>query len=248
MVSGGSRGTAAPSRSVWPWRGCRFNLSREPRRSGESGQADRGLGPTRARLGDDVTEPGSIKLRPRKLPPSFGSSPSWSTMPVFNKPTDFDFADPTRILGHKLATNLRGPFVCAQVFLPLSRRSGRRSGAPQGLGQRTIWRTAHRRITRASKAGPIPLAQVIARFGAPPRFSARTRLRPDLSLGDPTWLLRRPGTAVSVLEQRRPSCHPLLEAAWAQPRSRGTPWCSSPAKRLSYITAQTINVNGGLYF
>src|SRR5579862_7766989 len=81
-----------------------------------------------------------------------------------NKPTDFDQvtdADWDSIL----ATNLKGPFLCAQVFLPLLREAGGGSIVHIGSvsGQYGGPRTAH---YAASKAGLISLAQVTARFGA----------------------------------------------------------------------------------
>ena len=64
-----------------------------------------------------------------------------------------------------LDANLKGPFVVAQVFLPLLKEAG--GGAIIHIGsvsgQYGGPRTAH---YAASKAGLISLAQVIARFGA----------------------------------------------------------------------------------
>ena len=82
-----------------------------------------------------------------------------------NKPADFDQvsdADWDNILG----TNLKGPFICAQVFLPLLAETKNGSIVHIRLSQRCQYggpRTAH---YAASKAGLISLAQVIARFGA----------------------------------------------------------------------------------
>src|SRR6201999_3453562 len=89
-----------------------------------------------------------------------------------NKPTDFDQvtdADWDTIL----ATNLKGPFICAQTFLPLLKDAGKGSIVHIGSvsGQYGGPRTAH---YAASKAGLISLAQVIARFGAKYRVRSNT--------------------------------------------------------------------------
>ncbi len=81
-----------------------------------------------------------------------------------NKPTDFDQvtdADWDLIVD----TNLKGPFIVAQAFMPLLKEAGGGSIVHIGSvsGQYGGPRTAH---YAASKAGLISLAQVIARFGA----------------------------------------------------------------------------------
>jgi NAD(P)-dependent dehydrogenase (short-subunit alcohol dehydrogenase family) len=83
-----------------------------------------------------------------------------------NKPTDFDAvtdADWDAVLD----TNLKGPFMVAQAFLPLLKEAGGGSIIHIGSvsGQYGGPRTAH---YAASKAGLISLGQVIARFGAVP--------------------------------------------------------------------------------
>ena len=91
-------------------------------------------------------------------------SRSWSTMPastsrpISTRSTDADW-------DMILDTNLKGPFICAQVFLPLLAEAGGGSIVHIGSvsGQYGGPRTAH---YAASKAGLISLAQVIARFGA----------------------------------------------------------------------------------
>src|SRR6185312_12171362 len=62
-----------------------------------------------------------------------------------------------------LATNLKGPFVCSQVFLREMTGGGSIVHIGSVSGQYGGPRTAH---YAASKAGLISLAQVIARFGA----------------------------------------------------------------------------------
>jgi 3-oxoacyl-[acyl-carrier protein] reductase len=155
-----------------------------------------------------------------------------------NKPTDFDHitdADWDMILD----INLRGPFVTSQVFLPLMQQAG--GGAITHIGsvsgQYGGPRTAH---YAASKAGLISLAQVIARHGA--QYSVRSNTvaagliasnmaasaltAPSVQKAAETILLKRLGTTQEVAD--------------------AVVFLASDAS--SYITAQTLNVNGGLYF
>jgi len=155
-----------------------------------------------------------------------------------NKPTDFDQvtdADWDQILG----VNLKGPFICSQVALPYLKAAGGGSIIHIGSvsGQYGGPRTAH---YAASKAGLISLSQVIARFGAKSNIrsnvvaagliqsemAAAGMAAPAVAKAAETIVLGRLGTADEVGD--------------------AVVYLASPAS--SYITAQTINVNGGLYF
>jgi len=155
-----------------------------------------------------------------------------------NKPTDFDKvtdADWDDIL----ATNLKGPFVCSQLAMPRLEAAGGGSIVHIGSvsGQYGGPRTAH---YAASKAGLISLAQVIARFGAPrgvrsnvvaagliqSDMAAASMASPAVQAAAETIVMKRLGTTAEV-----------ADAAL---------FLSSDAS--AYITAQTLNVNGGLYF
>lgn len=155
-----------------------------------------------------------------------------------NKPTDFDQvtdADWDQIL----AVNLKGPFICSQVALPHLKAAGGGSIVHIGSvsGQYGGPRTAH---YAASKAGLISLAQVIARFGA-------------------KWNIRSNVVAAGLIQSDMAAAGlaapAVAKAAESIVAGRlGTPgevadavvFLASDASR--YITAQTINVNGGLYF
>jgi NAD(P)-dependent dehydrogenase (short-subunit alcohol dehydrogenase family) len=155
-----------------------------------------------------------------------------------NKPTDFDQAtdaDWDQILG----VNLKGPFICSQVALPHLKAAGGGSIIHIGSvsGQYGGPRTAH---YAASKAGLISLSQVIARFGAKSNIrsnvvaagliqsemAAAGMASPAVAKAAETIVLGRLGTADEVGD--------------------AVVYLAGPAS--SYITAQTINVNGGLYF
>ncbi len=155
-----------------------------------------------------------------------------------NKPTDFDQvtdADWDTIL----ATNLKGPFICSQLALPRMEAAGGGSIVHIGSvsGQYGGPRTAH---YAASKAGLISLAQVIARFGAPKGvrsnvvaagliqsdMAAAGLASPAVQAAAETIVMKRLGTTAEVAD--------------------AVAFLASDAS--AYITAQTLNVNGGLYF
>ena len=155
-----------------------------------------------------------------------------------NKPTDFD-----RIQSDDwdqiLSVNLKGPFICTQEALPLLRKSGTASVINIGStsGQYGGPRTAH---YAASKAGLISLGQVIARFGAKDHIRCNTIAA---------------GFIESEMAQNAMAANCVTTVAKGILLGRfGTPeevadtavFLASDASR--YITGQTINVNGGLYF
>ena len=155
-----------------------------------------------------------------------------------NKPTDFDqIADAD--WDFILDTNLKGPFIVAQVFLPLLRHAG--GGAITHIGsvsgQYGGPRTAH---YAASKAGLISLAQVIARFGA--QYNVRSN---TLAAGLIASEMAAAGMA-SAAVQKAAETIILKRMGTPQDVADAAVFLSSDA--AAYITAQTINVNGGLYF
>lgn len=155
-----------------------------------------------------------------------------------NKPTDFDKvsdADWDTIL----ATNLKGPFICAQIFLPLLAEAGGGSIVHIGSvsGQYGGPRTAH---YAASKAGLISLAQVVARFGA--QYGVRSN---TVAAGIIASDMGQAGLAAASV-QKAAEAILLKRLGEAREVADAVAYLASDAS--SYITAQTINVNGGLYF
>ena len=155
-----------------------------------------------------------------------------------NQPTDFDQVTDGD-WDDILAVNLKGPFICSQEALPALRRRGGGAIVMIGSvsGQYGGPRTAH---YAASKAGLISLAQVIARFAARDNVRCNT-----LAAGLIASEMAATGMQSGAVQKAADGI--LL-------RRLGTPaevaravvfLCSDAA---SYITAQTINVNGGLYF
>lgn len=155
-----------------------------------------------------------------------------------NKPTDFDQitdADWDEIL----AVNLRGPFICAQEAFPALRRRGGGTIINIGSvsGQFGGPRTAH---YAASKAGLISLGQVIARFGAKQKIRCNT-LAAGLIESEMAAAGMQSPTVSKVADG-------ILLGRLGTPEELAQVVVFLASDASSYITGQTINVNGGLYF
>jgi 3-oxoacyl-[acyl-carrier protein] reductase len=185
----------------------------------------------------DVTNRASIEAAAKQAR-AFGPLSILVNNAGVNKPTDFDQvtdADWDFIL----STNLKGPFICAQVFLPLLAQAGGGSIVHIGSvsGQYGGPRTAH---YAASKAGLISLAQVIARFGAASNVRSNT-VAAGLIASD----MADAGLAAASVQKAAESIL-LKRLGGAREVADAVTFLASDAS--SYITAQTLNVNGGLYF
>lgn len=154
-----------------------------------------------------------------------------------NKPTDFDAvtdADWDEIL----AVNLRGPFVCTQEALPYLKVAGASViNIGSVSGQYGGPRTAH---YAASKAGLISLGQVAARFGAP--FGIRVN---TVAAGLINSAMAEAGLTDPAVRQAAAGI-PLGRLGLPSEVADVVVFLAS--EKSAYITAQTINVNGGLYF
>ena len=197
----------------------------------------RGLGRRVQALAMDVTNRADVERVAREAR-AFGKISVFVNNAGINKPTDFDKvsdADWDRILD----TNLKGPFICAQIFLPLLMEAGGGSIVHIGSvsGQYGGPRTAH---YAASKAGLISLAQVIARFGAASNVRSNVIAAGLIASDMGNAALQAASVqkaAEGILLKRLGRAEEVADAAV---------FLASDAS--SYITAQTINVNGGLYF
>jgi 3-oxoacyl-[acyl-carrier protein] reductase len=197
----------------------------------------RDLGRRALALPMDVTDRASVEQVARDAR-KFGKISILVNNAGINKPTDFDKigdADWELIL----QTNLKGPFVCAQVFLPLLADAGGGSIVHIGSvsGQYGGPRTAH---YAASKAGLISLAQVIARFGAASKVRSNV-VAAGLIASD----MGNAGLQVASVQKAAEGII-LKRLGRTDEVADAVVFLASDAS--SYITAQTINVNGGLYF
>ena len=155
-----------------------------------------------------------------------------------NKPTDFDQISDDD-WDDILATNLKGPFICAQEVLAFMRQQGSGSIINIGSvsGQYGGPRTAH---YAASKAGLISLGQVIARFGAKDQIRCNT-----IAAGLIASEMAESGLQAASVNKAAES---ILLNRLGTPQEVAEVVVFLASDAASYITAQTINVNGGLYF
>ena len=155
-----------------------------------------------------------------------------------NRPEDFD-----RIRDEDwdeiLAVNLKGPFVCAQEALPWLRRSSGGCIVQIGSvsGQYGGPRTAH---YAASKAGLISLGQVIARFAAKDNIRCNT-----VAAGLIESEMAAQGLQGGAVAD---AARGILLRRLGTPEDVANAVVFLASDESKYITAQTLNVNGGLYF
>ncbi len=185
----------------------------------------------------DVTERSSVAALAKDAR-GFGPISILVNNAGINKPTDFDQVEDSD-WDNVLATNLRGPFICSQVFLPLLAEAGGGSIVHIGSvsGQYGGPRTAH---YAASKAGLISLAQVIARFGAQHNVRSNT-----VAAGLIASEMAAAGLANAAVQKAAEGIV-LKRLGTTREVADAVVFLASDAS--SYITAQTLNVNGGLYF
>jgi 3-oxoacyl-[acyl-carrier protein] reductase len=185
----------------------------------------------------DVTDRGSVAAA-AKAADRFGVISILVNNAGINKPTDFDRIEEAD-WDAVLAANLKGPFLAAQIFMPLMKKAG--GGAMVHIGsvsgQYGGPRTAH---YAASKAGLISLAQVIARFGAPDNIRSNVvaagLIASDMAAG---------GLQAASVQK---AAENILLKRLGRPQEVADTVVFLASDAASYITAQTLNVNGGLYF
>jgi NAD(P)-dependent dehydrogenase (short-subunit alcohol dehydrogenase family) len=185
----------------------------------------------------DVTNRASVEKAAAKAQ-EFGPISILVNNAGINKPTDFDKIEDAD-WDNVVDTNLKGAFTCAQVFLPLLAKAGGGSIVHIGSvsGQYGGPRTAH---YAASKAGLISLAQVIARFGAAANVRSNV-VAAGLIASD----MGAAGLAAASVQKAAEGII-LKRLGRADEVADAVVFLASDAS--SYITAQTLNVNGGLYF
>jgi 3-oxoacyl-[acyl-carrier protein] reductase len=240
VVTGGSRGIGRAIAIGLAEAGADVAFTyrdREKDAAGVSKQIE-ALGRRALALKMDVTDRGSVEAAARDAHAKLGAISILVNNAGVNRPTDFDKIEDAD-WDFVLDTNLKGPFVCAQVFLPLLAQSGHGSIIRVGSvsGQYGGPRTAH---YAASKAGLISLGQVIARFTAPQGVRSNT-IAAGLIASDMAE------AALSSPAVQKASENILLKR-FGSTREVADTVVFLASDAASYITAQTINVNGGLYF
>jgi 3-oxoacyl-[acyl-carrier protein] reductase len=239
VVTGGSRGIGRAISLALAHAGADVAVTYRERRDEAEAvtRAIEEIGRRAIALQMDVTERASVEAAARDSR-ALGPASILVNNAGVNKPTDFDKvtdADWDSIVD----VNLKGPFVCAQVFLPQLARAGNGSIIHIGSvsGQYGGPRTAH---YAASKAGLISLAQVIARFGAQHGVRSNT-----VAAGIIASDMGQAGLAAASVQKAAENIL-LKRLGQASEIADAVVFLASDA--ASYITAQTINVNGGLYF
>jgi 3-oxoacyl-[acyl-carrier protein] reductase len=185
----------------------------------------------------DVTDRASVEAAAKDAQ-AFGAISILINNAGINKPTDFDTVTDSD-WDAVVDTNLKGPFIAAQVFLPLLADAGGGSivNISSVSGQYGGPRTAH---YAASKAGLISLAQVIARFGAQYHVRSNT-----IAAGLIASEMAAAGMASAAVQKAADGII-LKRMGTVREVADAAVFLASDAS--SYITAQTLNVNGGLYF
>jgi 3-oxoacyl-[acyl-carrier protein] reductase len=240
LVTGGSRGIGAAISLALSQAGAKTALTyREQKDSAEEIVRQIGdKGGTAMALRMDVRDRLSVRQCIAQVEATWGGPDILVNNAGINKPTDFD-----RITDQDwdeiLAVNLKGPFICIQEAMPALRRRGGGSIINIGSvsGQYGGPRTAH---YAAGKAGLISLGQVAARFGARDNIRCNT-----IAAGLIRSEMADAGLQVDAV--RKAAANILLGRLGTPDEvAQVTVFLASDA--ASYITAQTINVNGGLYF
>jgi 3-oxoacyl-[acyl-carrier protein] reductase len=240
LVTGGGRGIGRAISTALAAAGAAVALSFRERRddAGRTVAAIESAGGRAFAFQADVRDRDAVRAAIARVERGLGGLDILVNNAGINKPTDFDRVS-DEDWDEIVAVNLKGPFICAQEALPALRRrgGGRIVNIGSVSGQYGGPRTAH---YAASKAGLISLGQVIARFGAAHNVTCNTvaagLIASEMAAASLTAgvvsdaakgiLLGRLGTAEEV-------ANVVVFLAGDQ---------------ASYITAQTINVNGGLYF
>lgn len=238
FVTGGSRGIGRAIVEAYVAQGAEVYFSYE--KNEEAAQdvlSELGLPADRA-VQCHVCDRGALKNVFAKIEADFGRLDVLVNNAGINKPTDFDQItdeDWDAILD----VNLKGPFVVTQEALSLLRASKAASVINIGSvsGQYGGPRTAH---YAASKAGLISLSQVIARFLAEDNIRSNV-----LAAG---LVASEMAAAGLNSPQVQKAAEGVLLKRMGTPQEVADMAVYLASDRSSYVTAQTLNVNGGLYF
>ena len=180
----------------------------------------------------DVTDRASIRAARGALEDAFGRVDILVNNAGINRPSDFDRisdADWDDVLG----TNLKGPFRVVQELLPLLNAGGTIINIASVSGQYGGPRTSHYAV---SKAGLIALTQNLAIFCAKRGIRVNT-VSPGLIESEMAGAAAALDVEGRILLGRVGRASEVADAV-----------VFLASDKASYITAHTLNVNGGLYF
>ena len=186
----------------------------------------------------EVRDRGAIRRVFSDIEQQFGALHILVNNAGINKPSDFNEVT-EQDWDEVLSVNLKGPFLCSQEALPLMERSGGGSiiMISSVSGQYGGPRTAH---YAASKAGLLSLAQVIARFAAARKIRCN-------SIAAGLIASEMAANSIGAASVQKAAAGILLGRMGSMDEvARAVVFLASDDS--SYITAQTVNVNGGLYF
>jgi 3-oxoacyl-[acyl-carrier protein] reductase len=237
FVTGGSRGIGRAVVRTLAGQGARVAFTYRSQRD-EAQSLQREFPDVVRAFEMEVASRPSIEAAMKAAASHFGGFTVLVNNAGINKPTDFDQVT-DEDWDQILAVNLRGPFACSQVALPYLRDAGGGSIIHIGSvsGQYGGPRTAH---YAASKAGLISLSQVIARFGA--KWKIRSNV---VAAGLIQSEMAAAGLASAAVQKAADS---IVLGRMGTPSEVGDAVAFLASDASSYITAQTLNVNGGLYF
>jgi 3-oxoacyl-[acyl-carrier protein] reductase len=207
-------------------------------RAGEAAtvvEAIRAAGSPAAAAPMDVCERATVRSALARLAEALGGLDVVVNNAGINRPCDFDRisdADWDAVV----AVNLRGPFVVTQEALPLLAAGGAVINIGSVSGQYGGPRTAH---YAAAKGGLIALTQCMARFLAPRGIRANL-VSPGLIESE---------MAAAGLAALPPTIREaILLGRLGRPEEVAEAVVFLASAESAYMTGQTVNVNGGLYF
>jgi 3-oxoacyl-[acyl-carrier protein] reductase len=167
---------------------------------------------------------------------SFGSLDVLINNAGINAPIDFDKTT-LESWNNILSVNLTGPFLCSKEIIPYMNNNGSIIHIGSVSGQYGGPRTAH---YASSKAGLISLSQVIG------RFLANKNIRSNVvSAGLIASEMAEAGLQSPQVQEASKNIL-LKRFGYTDEVAKVVSFLASDES--SYITAQVINVNGGLYF